>query len=376
MKAIIIIAGVLSLPVACQNHRTQVTDYNVVVNLHAPNDNLYYDVDSALISIEAVDMPDPVVSGVTIEAKTISPISFGFTLDEGSGRIFDAKLISDDGRILFRTSRMADVPSDWLLVVEMTFHQTGFGAGSTVRVFRDDLPWESMALDSVLSAAGLTLGQATDQYQINQSATMNEINMNPGTDLVIISNDQPQSFYDNYAANQSRFDDFVRDGGTILWCACDMGWNYGSIADAGLTLPGAVDVNYSLDQVNIITDSDYALLGGLADTLNGNYASQEYFDNLPYGSITYLTDPDRHPTMIAYEYGDGWVILSGQPLEYNYDRKDLYSMGYMLPALIRFLLGITEDGIFSYIPGSGAFDGASLYRQRSSSPAMEGAPRQ
>ncbi len=376
MRAIIIIAGAPVLLVACQNHRTLVPGYNVIVNLHAPNDQLYYDVDSALVSIEAQDMPDPVTAGVTIQGKTTSPISFGFMLDEGTGRIFEAKLISDHGRILFRTSETGDVPSDWILVVEMMFHQTGFGAGSTVKVFRDELPWDSAALDSVLSAAGLTLGQSTDQYQVYQSATMTETELDPGVDLVIISNDQPQSFYDNYATNQDRFDEFVRDGGTILWCACDMGWNYGSIATAGLALPGAVDVNYSLDQINIITDSDYELLNGLADTLHGNYASQEYFENLPYGAITYLTDADGHPTMIAYDQGDGWVILSGQPLEYNYDRKDLYNMGYMLPALIRFLLGITEGGIFSYIPGSGAFEGAGLHRQRSSSPAMEGAPRQ
>jgi hypothetical protein len=362
--------------VGCQHQQMRVPDYNVIVNLHAPNDQLYYDVDSALVSIEAADMPDPVVTGVSIEGKTTSPISFGFMLDEGSGRIFDAKLVSDDGRTLFRTSQTADVPDDWILVVEMIFHQSGFGAGSTVKVFRDELPWDSEALDSVLSAEGLTLGQSTDQYQVYQSAAMTETELNPGIDLVIISNDQPQAFYDNYAANQDRFDGFVRNGGTILWCACDMGWNYGSIETSTLTLPGAVDVNYSLDQINIITDSDYALLDGLADTLHGNYASQEYFGNPPYGAITYLTDTDGHPTMIAYEEGDGWVILSGQPLEYNYDRKDLYNMGYMLPALIRFLLGITEGGIFSYIPGSGAFDGAGLHRQRSSSPAMEGAPRQ
>jgi hypothetical protein len=376
MRAFITISSAPLLLVACQNHRTQVPDYNVIVNLHAPDDQLYYEVDSALVSIEAPDMPDPVTTGVTIEGKTTSPISFGFTLDEGTEGIFDAKLLSNDSRTLFTTSQIADVPSDWLLVLEMRFHQTGFGAGSTVKVFRDELPWESAALDSVLSAAGLTLGQSTGQYQVYQSAAMTETDLNPGIDLVIISNDQPQPFYDNYAANQNRFDDFVLDGGTILWCACDMGWNYGSIADAGLTLPGAVDVSYSLDQINIITDSDYALLGGLADTLHGNYASQEYFGNLPYGAITYLTDTDGHATMIAYEVGDGWVILSGQPLEYNYDRKDLYNMGYMLPALIRFLLGITGDGIFSYIPGSGAFEQAGLYRQLSSSPVMEGAPRQ
>jgi hypothetical protein len=77
------------------------------------------------------------------------------------------------------------------------------------------------------------------------------------------------------------------------------------------------------------------------------------------------------------EYDVNVTLNSGDdPLEYNCDGEVLYNMGYMLPALIRFSPGIVEGGIFSYIPGSGAFEGVSWQRHRSSPPDTEGAPRQ
>ena len=107
----------------------------------------------------------------------------------------------------------------------------------TVKIFRNNLPWDSNALTIVLASLGFSPGTGPDKYEILPSSAMGSASLIPGEDLVIIANDQTQSFYDDYAAHQVRFADFVRGGGAILWEACDIGWANGSMALAGVVLP-------------------------------------------------------------------------------------------------------------------------------------------
>jgi hypothetical protein len=93
------------------------------------------------------------------------------------------------------------------------------------------------------------------------------------------------------------------------------------------------------------------VLGDLPDTLLGNYASQEVFSGLPGGALVYITDFDGAPSLVGFAIGEGWVILSGQPLEYNYDRRDTYNIGLLLPQLIRFLLGMGPGEVVLHSPG-------------------------
>lgn len=361
---------------ACSGRPTGDPGYNVALTLIPPDDPLYDNADSASLRVEAVDMRSPLMAVYPIDPAGREPQFIGLDLENGTARIFRIQLKNNDGRILFSSLASGDISEDRLLSLDFVFRQSGFGTASTVKVFRDRLPWNSMALDSTLYEEGLTLGHDGNQFYIYYSDMMADVQLQPGIDLVIISNDQPQAFYDSYALNQDRFEDFVREGGTLLWGACDLGWNYGSISEAGLTLPGSITVSYSLDQVNIVTNSEYQLLSGLDDTLHGNYASQEHFNNIPYGAIAYLTDTDSRPTLLGYGLGNGWVMVSGQPLEYNYDRRDLYSIGDLLPRIVRFLLGITAGGSFSLIPGSGAFERECRDLANHPAFAMEGTPRQ
>jgi len=236
----------------------------------------------------------------------------------------------------------------------MAFDQTGFGSGTTVVVFRDELPWDSFAMDSVLLAQGLTTGSCDGCYHVYPSTEMQYIQLRPDTDIVVISNDQPQAFYDYYAASRETFERFVADGGTLRWCACDLGWNYGSIQSSGLTLPRSVGISYALSGRNIISETGFDILAGMPDTLAGNYASQVAFNNLPAGTIIYMDNTDGDPVLIGYQMGDGLVFISGQPLEYNYDRRDNYSIGDLLPGLICFLLGIPADSQLSGPLSAGA----------------------
>jgi hypothetical protein len=121
--------------------------------------------------------------------------------------------------------------------------QSGYLSGTRVKILRDEPPWDSFALDSTLAEIGLTEGTAGNQFNVCPSFDLPSIDLDSGNDLLIISNDQPQGFYDNLAINMEMVIDFIRAGGTVLWETCDLAWNYGSYAAAGLdTLPGQIQL--------------------------------------------------------------------------------------------------------------------------------------
>ena len=218
----------------------------------------------------------------------------------------------------------------------------GRGTANHIKLFRDALPWDSNAMVVLFDALGFVEGTGAGAYEILTSREMRSVELIPGQDLVVISNDQPQGFYDNYARNQVKFLNFVDNGGTLFWGASDEGWKEGSIAEAGINLPGSVEVHQQYESVNLVFDPsrDLPLVSGLPASLDGNYASHEWFANLPDGTVIYTTGIDSgQPTLIEFNWGAGWVIMTGQPLEWSYDRRDDYSMGLLLDRVIVYVLG-------------------------------------
>jgi hypothetical protein len=216
----------------------------------------------------------------------------------------------------------------------------GAGTANHVKLFRDYLPWSSNATVLVLQSLGFTEGTGPDTYEIIGSNNMAVAALVPGDDLVIICNDQPQSFYDNYAASQIRFNSFVYSGGSLFWEACDQGWNYGSMQDAGIILPGSVGTIFDYDWYNYVVDPNLPLVAGLPEAMDHNYASHESFTNLPDGTTIYCRDESMNPTLVEYGLGGGWVILSGQPLEHQYE--NLYGdpdMEELLPRIVSHFTG-------------------------------------
>ena len=137
-------------------------------------------------------------SGGSLWAR--DPLIVGLELESGLARTFRVGLKSNDGRVLFSSSATGDISDDQTLTLDFVFRQSGFGTASIVKVFRDQLPWDSSALDSTLYEQGLTLGHDRYQFYIYYSDMMADVELRPGMDLVIISNDQPQAFYDSYFA--------------------------------------------------------------------------------------------------------------------------------------------------------------------------------
>jgi len=218
----------------------------------------------------------------------------------------------------------------------------GAGTASHVKLFRDVYPWESNALVEALEDLGFIYGAGPDTYEIIGSDQMANVQLNPGEDLVIISNDQDQNFYNNYAANQVRFSNFVYMGGSMLWEACDMGWAEGSIAEAGIVLPGNLTMEEDYDSYNYLTDSNLPLTSGLPEAMDHNYASHEAFFDYPDGAMVYCANMDGEATLIEFNIGGGWVIITGQPLEHQYEHVyGNYDMEELLPRIISYFTGST-----------------------------------
>ncbi len=220
----------------------------------------------------------------------------------------------------------------------------GFASGKHIIIFRDVLPWQNVRIEELLSANGFTPGPGTNQFEILPSAQMSTRPLLPGESFVIIGNSQDQTFYNNYAANNVRFANFVRNGGTIFWEACDLGWynnnpnvGGGDLRLAGVIIPGNVGTIFDYDEYNYVTDPALPLVRGIPTVIRHNYASHESFNNLPEGTTIYMVNESNDPTLIEYKYGGGWIIATGQPIEHGYYLgKDL---GLLLPRVVSYVLG-------------------------------------
>lgn len=363
------------IQISCSDKPVLNSVYNVRLTGEIPADPLISQVSSGRVSVDGPGLVQALDSTFEIDAAA-GMLTVDMAVQPGPDREFRVFLASEEGSVFFGGLTIGSVPENQAIHIGFILDQTGFSSASSVLVFRDQYPWDSHALDSTLISQGLTTGIGNDQYHIYPSSEMPFAELRPGIDLVIISNDQPQSFYDNYVVNRERIEQFVEDGGSLLWCACDMGWNYGSISEAGLELPRQVEIGYSLDMSNLVSDHQLRLVGDFPDTLRGNYASQEIFSGLPGDAIVYLTDSRGNATLVGFGMGKGTVIISGQPLEYNYDRRESYNIGDLLPRLIRFLLGIGTGGSLSLLPGFETFDSENEWNGNSTRIATEGTSRQ
>lgn len=218
----------------------------------------------------------------------------------------------------------------------------GAGTANHVKLFRDNLPWNSNSMVTMLENLGFTAGVGPNTYEIISSTRMDSVELVPGKDLVIISNDQSQTFYANYAAVQVRFTNFVYMGGSLFWEACDQGWARGSMATAGVVLPGNLTTDFDYDYQNSVSNASLPLVAGLPNTLDHNYASHESFSNLPEGTTVYCVNEEQEPTLIEFNLGGGWIIVTGQPLEHQYEH--IYGapdMEKLLPRIVAYITGKT-----------------------------------
>jgi hypothetical protein len=180
-------------------------------------------------------------------------------------------------------------------------------AGGPVLVVRDVLPWGSDALTQLLQSNGIT-------YDVIGSSQLTSADLSQ-YQSVIISNDQPTSFYDSFRAALPQVTEYV-EGGGLLWMGASTGWNGGNIE--GVTMPGGVQIRSLFLDSNDVIDPDHPTVQGVADPFAVS-ASTTYFDNLPPDAHVIATGSgDPRPTLIEYDLGAGMVLATAQPLEWGY----------------------------------------------------------
>ncbi len=180
--------------------------------------------------------------------------------------------------------------------------------GGPTLVFVDVLPWGRDSLMQVLNANNIPFDTAT-------SSQMGSIDLSP-YEVVFISSDQPQGFYNNYNANVSRFADYVQGGGLLWVGASAWGWNGGDFN--GAQLPGGATVRGPVfESFNDVIDNAHPTMQGVPDPFFGNFASHAAFENLPAGTnVIAQGQGSGLPTLIEYEFGAGRVLAFGQTLEF------------------------------------------------------------
>src|SRR5262249_36664990 len=146
--------------------------------------------------------------------------------------------------------------------------------GGPVLVFMDALPWGTDALLQVLTANGIPFDTA-------RSSQMGSIDLSR-YEVVFLSNDQPQDFYTNYAANRGRFENYVQAGGFLWAGAAAWGFNGGDFS--GGVLPGGATVRQDFENVNDVIDNAHPTMQGMPDPFTGTFASHAAFENLPAGT--------------------------------------------------------------------------------------------
>lgn len=339
-KNTLILAGALLYLCSCSVNPDHNAYNNLFISIQYGSEPLLSNVNNANLTV--INNQNVIIFDTTF---VINPSSgdipqFDIQIQDEYGLTVRGWFFDEPRRPLYRALRFAALSRNSPSVVILDMVQSGYLSGRRVKILRDEPPWDSFALDSILAEIGLTEGTAGNQFNVCPSFNLPSIDLDSGNDLLIISNDQPQGFYDNLATNLETVIGFIRAGGTVLWETCDLAWNYGSYADAGLdTLPGQIALGTAYDPINIITDPNLGMVGGLDDTLTGIYASNKYLSNIPDSVIIYMENSTGNPTLVGCRFGDGLIFYSGQPLEYNFDRRTEYNMGYLLPRILHFILG-------------------------------------
>jgi len=199
-------------------------------------------------------------------------------------------------------------------------------AQTDVLLVQTSAPWTTQSNEQCLADLGFTYDFVTDWNGIDWS------NLSDYRVMLIV-NDQAQGFYDGHATHQAELEQFVQDGGDLLFFAAGAGWAQGELT---APLPGGLPwhfYNESGDYANYNTIEDYThpiVTSQLSDNvpltdaeMNGNYCSHGYFRDdqlLAETRVIFRQTPQLggNPTCIDYRVGMGHVVASTNTWEYHY----------------------------------------------------------
>jgi hypothetical protein len=182
----------------------------------------------------------------------------------------------------------------------------------SVLILKDADAWGSPTVVNTLDGMNIT-------YRVMGSSELGNVTTDElvkAYDMIIIVNDQPQSFYDDIGTQMGKLEDYVRAGRVLEIHAANWGWGGGVWTTP---LPRNVTI------IQSYSNYDYVIPDNT--TLYSTYSSHGYFANLPADAeiITVQAStgtPDYNkPSTAVYTLGKGHVSVTGLTIEYSVARK-------------------------------------------------------
>ncbi len=228
----------------------------------------------------------------------------------------------------------------------LTFYLDSYYKAITgpIAIFRDIFPWDGVSYGANVTEPILI--ENSIAYDIYNSSDMGVVDLSP-YQKVIINSDQTQQFYNRLAGNATWFESYVLNGGFLLISACDNGWNGGDWDEASDLWPGGFNAtSLYFNTVNISQSWHPVLLNPNLiedDELDDwNWASHGYYVDYPTSTNKILIDSTTgNPVLIEFKYGDGYIISSIEPLEWNHG----FNFTRLFENLILFDPAIYDDSI-------------------------------
>lgn len=130
---------------------------------------------------------------------------------------------------------------------------------------------------------------------------------------LVIPADQPQYFYNTLQQLLPEINQWVQNGGYLLFDGASMGWasGYWSQGPGGLT-NAAYGAGFYQNYNYIVAPSDPLMQGVSITAIYGNYASHGWFTHVPADATVLMsvTSDGTEPTMVRFQYGKGVIFAS------------------------------------------------------------------
>ncbi len=242
-----------------------------------------------------------------------------------------------------------------------TFSMRNVNEKTEVLLIKNKNPWNSTANEVVLGNLGISYKTVTVENAV-------ELNFEEYK-LIIVANDQEDSFYRTLSSIRTKLELFVMDGGTLLYGICDAGWGNGY---SDLLIPGDIELEpVSYQHYNYIVDKEHPIVSGVLtneealtnNKLYNTYASHRYFkvDSLPTDASIILNAGEDMPTLVEYSIGNGIVVASALTWEHSYDHSstnfgrekfdDLILYAYMVACAVTEINKNPNLGFEEYVNG-------------------------
>lgn len=192
-------------------------------------------------------------------------------------------------------------------------------SGKDVLLIQKVAPWNTVTNEQILINLSLPYKKVTAAQASTEGFESYR--------LIMVANDQDTNFYRNLSLIRTKLEQYVINGGVVIYGVCDGGWASG---ESGLLIPGDVELGpMTYARNNYIHDNNHPIVTGEATggtplvnrDLYSNYASHRIFNptSLPYDAniILHAGTVDK-PTLIEYTIGNGLVIASTLTWEHNY----------------------------------------------------------